>query len=113
MEVLTKLTGLTSDEIKAQQQAGQSLAQIAEAKGIARDKLVAEIVAAKTAKINDQVKAGTLTQEKADEMLAGLTEQVTADVDRAGGEAPAGRPEVGRPARGGKGGSVANPPAAQ
>ena len=52
-EVLSELTGLTSDEIKEQLQAGQSLAQIAESKGIAKDKLIAAIVAAKTVKIND------------------------------------------------------------
>ena len=87
--------GTTEADLRAKQQAGQTLAQIAVAAGKTRDGLIAAMVADGNAKIDAAVTAGTITAAQATEKKASLTAHVTAEVDQT---RPAGVP--GGPGRG-------------
>lgn len=76
--------GLTQEEIVAGRQAGKSLAEMADEQGVAREDLIAAIVAEHQARIAELVTAGRLTQEQADAMSANFEAMATAMVDRAG-----------------------------
>ena len=117
-DVVSKLTGLKVEDIQAQRQAGKSLAQIAQAKGVATDKLVAEILAAKKSVVDGLVKDGKLTQSQADAMVANMQAQVKTAVERtaigpangrgngdclAGGTVAPGTVTPGQGMRGGRG----------
>ncbi|MHB1134506.1 MAG: hypothetical protein ACYC4L_19205 [Chloroflexota bacterium] len=82
---VAEATGATVADVVAEHQAGKSWAQIAEAKGVSKDQLVAKIVAQRQALLDERVAAGTLTAEQA--KLAGerLQQQVAAMVDNAAG----------------------------
>ncbi len=76
------LLGMTEEQIHAERLAGKSLAQIAAAKGISKDTLVATILNAKKADIERLVSEGRLTRQQADFMLARMQQQVTVMVDQ-------------------------------
>lgn len=84
-EATASVLGITVEELQTQRQAGRTLAQIAEAEGVAKADLVEGLVAAAREQLAADVAAGTTTQAQADEVEAGLTERITAKVDRAGG----------------------------
>ncbi|MGL6279871.1 MAG: hypothetical protein ACRC50_09980 [Gaiella sp.] len=73
--------GMTRAEIRAELKAGKSLAEIAAAKGVSKDALVAAMVAPAKERLAKAVAAGRLTQTRADELIARLTERVTKLVD--------------------------------
>ena len=72
LDVVAEATGLEQQEIVAQARAGQTLAQIAAAKGADVDDILAQVVAEETARINQAVADGTLEQADADRWLDGL-----------------------------------------
>lgn len=85
--------GVTEEDLRADLAAGSTLAEVAEAHGVTVEDLVADLVAAATASVEDRVAAGDLTQERADEIVAGLEERITEMVssDRPmGGRGPGG-----------------------
>lgn len=84
--------GVTADELRTELESGKTLADVAGEKGVAVDTLVQALVDAETAKINEAVTAGRMTQEQADERLADLETRVTARVN---GEMPEGGPGRG------------------
>ncbi|MGG1518062.1 hypothetical protein ABE504_21775 [Paenibacillus oryzisoli] len=101
---LATLLGMTQEELTAERKAGKSLAEIAQAKGVSEDTLVAKLTEAETKKLDDAVAAGKLKQEQADKMKTGiadrwkkLVEAKPGTVDGRKGPAPAF----------GKGGSMA------
>ena len=69
--------GMTQTDLRTALQGGRSLAQVAQDKGIAVDKLIAALVAAEKTHIAQEVTDGKLTQAQADQRLAGLTSRVT------------------------------------
>lgn len=77
-----KYLGMTPKELRAARQSGQSLAQIATSKGKSVDGLVAAIVAPAKARAAKAVANGRLTQQRADELIARLTERAQALVQR-------------------------------
>ena len=80
LEPVAKLLGIQPADVAAQRQAGQSLAQIAQAKGVSEDKVVDTILAERKATLDARVKAGTLTAEQEKLMLDRMQSQVkTAD----------------------------------
>lgn len=89
-EVVTSLLGIEQDALRAALMDGQTLAEVAEANGVAVDTLVDELVAEKNARLDEKVADGTLTAEEADERRAGVEERVTARVN---GERPEGAGE--------------------
>jgi hypothetical protein len=82
LHVAAKYLGMTPKEIRMARQGGQSLAQIAASKGKSVDGLVAAIVAPAKARAAKAVSNGRLTQQRADELIARLTERAQALVQR-------------------------------
>lgn len=79
-----KVLGMTDAQLTAQLQAGQSVAQVAKAKGVDIQKVIDAIVAADKEEIAAAVKAGTMTQAQADQRLANLDQHVTDEVNGTG-----------------------------
>ncbi len=76
--------GLTEADLRTKLQAGQTLAQIADATaGKSRDGLIQALVAAETAEIDQAVKDGKITADQATQIKANLTTRITQFVDNA------------------------------
>ena len=84
--VLTEALGVGEEVLDAAREAGQSIADVAAANGADLDAVIAAIVDSKTAHIQEHVAAGDITQEEANEKIAGLAERVTERVNTAPGE---------------------------
>lgn len=82
LHLAAKYLGMTPKEIRTARQDGQSLAQIATSKGKSVDGLVAAIVAPAKARAAKAVSNGRLTQQRADDLIARLTERAQALVQR-------------------------------
>jgi len=82
LEPVAKLLGVQPADVAAQRQAGQSLAQIAQAKGISEDKVVEAILADRKATLDARVWAGTLNAEQEKLMLERMRTQVKSAVER-------------------------------
>ena len=70
--------------LRTAREAGQTLAQIAEAEGVSRADLISGLVAAAETRLAADVTSGRLTQAQADERSATLTARITEKVDQAG-----------------------------
>ena len=81
-EVVTRLLGMTDDEIHALRQQGRSLVQIAATKNITEKQLVDAIMAYKKTQVQARVTAGTLTQDQANLMIQRMEQQTTQAVNR-------------------------------
>ncbi len=81
-DAVTKLLGLTAEQIQAQRREGKSLAQIAAAKGVTENALVAAILAERKELIQKRVTAGLLTQAQADQMLKVMEQNIRESVKR-------------------------------
>lgn len=79
----SEATGLTNKEVLAAVQGGQSLAQVAAANGSSGDAVVGAVTAKAKERLDRQVRAGHLSQRRADELLRRLTERATALVNDA------------------------------
>ena len=79
------VTGLTTQEVTTQLQAGQSLAQIAQSKGKTADDVVKAARAALATQLQTAVTAGTITQAQSDAELAEFDQQAPQIVNQAGG----------------------------
>jgi hypothetical protein len=77
-----KYLGMTPKELRTARKGGRSLAQIATSKGKSVDGLVAAIVAPAKSRAAKAVENGRLTQQRADELIARLTERAQALVQR-------------------------------
>lgn len=84
--VLTDALGVGEDVLQAAREAGQSIADVATEQGVPVEDVVSAIVDAQSAHIQDRVVAGDLTQDEANERIAGLAERVTERVNAAPGE---------------------------
>jgi DNA-binding CsgD family transcriptional regulator len=85
--------GMTEAELKTELQAGKSIADVAKAKNIDLDTVIAKLTAAFKAHLDEEVASGKHTQAEADAKLAEFSTRVTTMVN-----AP------GLPMHGGKGG---------
>jgi hypothetical protein len=74
--------GLSREALRAELAKGQSLAEIAKAKGKTTDGLVAAVLVPAKAALAKAVANGRLTQQRADAILARLTERVASLVER-------------------------------
>ena len=82
LEPVANLLGISTTDVATQRQAGESLAQIAQAKGVDEAKLIDTILASRKATLDAQVKAGNITQAQADLMLERMQTQVKTAVER-------------------------------
>ena len=88
-----KALGMTEAELKTELQAGKSIADVAKAKNIDLNVVIAKLTAAFKAHLDEEVKSGEHTQAEADAKLAEFKTRVTTMVNTAG-----------LPMHGGKGG---------
>jgi hypothetical protein len=88
-----KALGMTEAELKTELQAGKSIADVAKAKNVDLDKVIAALTAGFKAHLDEEVKSGEHTQAEADAKLAEFKTRITSMVN-----AP------GLPMHGGKGG---------
>jgi hypothetical protein len=94
---IADILGMTPQELRTEMQAGKSLAQVAEAKGISRDTLKAKLLEAHKTRIDAAVAAGKLTAEQAQKM----TERANAHIDQLLDRTPGQRPNPRGPRTGG------------
>lgn len=80
IDVVAKLTGMTSDEVAAQRQDGTSFAQIAEGAGSTSADVVTQALKVREAALAQRVADGRLTQVRADAMLSRMETRLTARV---------------------------------
>ncbi|MCC6830899.1 MAG: hypothetical protein IT200_06100 [Thermoleophilia bacterium] len=73
--------GTTESAVRQAMSDGTSIAAQATSAGVDVDTVIAAMVTSETAALQAQVTSGTLTQDQADQMIAGLTERVTALVN--------------------------------
>ena len=81
-DTVARLTKLTEEQIHTERAAGKSLAQIAQANGVSEAALIAEAMKDRKAVLDARVKAGSLTQAQADQMLTNMQTSVKAAVER-------------------------------
>ena len=81
IDVVAELTGLSSADVAAKRAEGQSIAQIAESKGVSSTKVVDEALKIREQLLAEKVKAGVITQAQADQALATMKSRLTTRVD--------------------------------
>jgi len=81
--------GITVEELRTALQGGQSLADVAESKGVDPEKVVSALVAGLKTHLDEEVASGRHTQAEADQKLARATERIRAFVS---GDLPLKRP---------------------
>jgi hypothetical protein len=81
--------GIPEQELRTRTQAGETLADIAEAEGVAESELVDALVGAARTRLADAVADGRLTQAEADARAADLEARITDSLDEPCG--PGGR----------------------
>ena len=89
VDAVAKALGMDAAALRTALAGGASIADVAKEKGVAVDTVVQAIVAAETARIDQAVTDGKLTQAQADARKADLTARATAIVN---GTLPAGLP---------------------
>ena len=72
IDVVAKLTGLSTADVAAKRAAGQSFEQIAAANDVSADKVVSQALAVRKQLLAEKVKAGAITQAQADAALANM-----------------------------------------
>lgn len=77
--------GMTEADLTTALNSGKTAAAVAKEKGVDVQKVIDAIAAADKAELAAAVKAGTMTQAQADQMLANLTAHVTDEVNGAAG----------------------------
>ena len=112
LEVAAKDLNMTAAELKAALQ-GQSIAAVAKSKNVDVQKIINDLVADATTRIDAAVSSGKITSDQATKMKSGLTARITAFVNGTGAgrghgfggpfEGPFGGPFDGRKGPGGWG----------
>lgn len=85
--------GISADELRTALQDGQTIAQVAESKGVDVQTVIDAMVAEFKAHLDEEVASGEHTQEEADQKLADVTERITDSVNN-------GMPERGEARQG-------------
>jgi hypothetical protein len=100
LEAVATAIGISEDDLRTALRDGQTIAEVAQANGVAVDTVVAAMVESFQTHLAEHVAAGEITQEEADARLAEATERFTAVVN---GEGGFGGPGSGGPGFGGRG----------
>ena len=98
-----KALGMTEAELKTELQAGKSIADVAKAKNIDLDTVIAKLTAAFKAHLDEEVASGEHTQAEADAKLAEFKTRITSMVNAPGLPMHGGKGDHGP--KGGKGGA--------
>lgn len=108
LDAAAKALNLTTDQLTTQLRSGQTIAQLAQARGTTEQAVTNAALAAAKAQLDQAVKAGTLTQAQADSSYARLQQEGARLLTQAG-HGPGGR---GGPRQApGNSPAPANPPA--
>jgi hypothetical protein len=95
--IAAEALGMTEDEVRAELEAGQSIAEVAAAHGADVQTILSTALAERQAALDAAVEQGLLTQAQADAMLAHMTERLEARADQPWGPLyPPGRFGRGR-----------------
>jgi hypothetical protein len=81
-EAITTSTGIDQQELMTQTREGNTLLEIAEANGADADKVVAQVVAAETERVNQAVADGSMEKADADAWLADLEARIREMLDQ-------------------------------
>jgi hypothetical protein len=92
-----KAIGISEADLRTALQSGQSIAAVAKAHNVDPQKVIDAVVADKEARLAEKVKAGELTQARADAKKADLAQHVADWVNRTGGPGGPGRGHGPRP----------------
>lgn len=84
---LTEVLGVSADELQAAKEAGQSIADVAEAQGVDLQSVIDALVDDAQARLDAKVAAGELDADRAAEISDNLEDRITA---RLNGERPEG-----------------------
>ncbi|MEO0493697.1 MAG: hypothetical protein AAF081_09795, partial [Actinomycetota bacterium] len=88
LEEIAAAIGIEEDALRAELDAGQSIADVAEANGVAADVIVDLLVDQAEERIAEKVEAGRITEDEAAEKLANVEERAEDRVERVRGEEP-------------------------
>ena len=69
LDVLAQALGMSTDELKAQLQQGKKISDLAQEKGLTMEQLRQKLLEAKIQAIQQAVKEGKISQEKADQLI--------------------------------------------
>lgn len=106
-----KALGMTDADLTTALTSGKTPAAVAKEKGVDLQEVIDAIVAADKAELAAAVKAGTMTQAQADQMIAGLSQHVTDEVNGVAG-GPGGMGGHGHGGPGGPGDANGQAPVA-
>lgn len=81
LDTIAETLGITSDELRAELEAGTPLGEIITAQGSTVEEVVAALVADMQTQLDEAVAEGQLTQEEADARLADLEERLTTAIE--------------------------------
>lgn len=82
LNVVAELTGLSTEDIRAERLEGKSLADIAEVQGISEETVIDKVIADRTAAL-DQLKADQkITDEQYENCLTNMQERVKTNIER-------------------------------
>ncbi len=81
-ETAAGILGLTVEQLQAERLSGKSLAAIAADKGISEDTLIAQLLEAHKASVNQLLADGKISQAQADFMLGNMAERIKTMVER-------------------------------
>jgi hypothetical protein len=82
LDEVASIIGITRDELRTQLRDGKALAEIAKSKNMSQATLVDKLVAAAKTRLAAEVKAGRLTQTRADAITKNLEARITEMVTR-------------------------------
>lgn len=82
IDTISTFIGRTSDEVRTERQSGKSLADIAAEKGVAKEKLLDQMVQQRKAQLDALVKEGKLNQEQADQYLDQMKNRMGTMIER-------------------------------
>jgi hypothetical protein len=84
LDTAATVLGLSVQDLRTSLEGGKSLADVAAEKNVDKQRLIDELVQAAQTNLDEQVKAGRLTQAQADERKANLSARITALVEHKG-----------------------------
>ena len=90
LDAAASFLGITETQLRSSLESGDSLADVAKAKGKSVDGLIAALVASAKERIAADVAAGRLTEAQEQDILSGLEQRVTDMVNGVRPEPPAG-----------------------
>jgi len=83
VDTISKLLGMDQTEIIKERQAGKSMVDIAETKGVDAEKLVNTVVEERKALLDQRVKDGLITEEQAEYCTENMEQRIEGNLNRA------------------------------